>query len=191
MENKNNEELEKLVIELRNKGLNYNEIKKQVEISEDELKTICRKYKMNNSNFYRKPSEDEIKRMQELYDECGSCIKVAKIIGWSKPTVLKYIKTKDKLTREENKEKRKKDNVKNVVNWRKDKKEKLVAYKGGKCEKCGYDKCITALNFHHLDPEKKEFSISSSSFSYEKLLKEVDKCILLCANCHKEIHEEE
>lgn len=70
-------------------------------------------------------------------------------------------------------------------------KEELVKYKGGKCERCGYDKCINALEFHHLDPSEKEFSISKYSvLSIEKLKKEVDKCVLVCANCHREIHFE-
>lgn len=68
-------------------------------------------------------------------------------------------------------------------------KEKLVEYKGGKCQICGYNKCLDALEFHHTDKETKEFNISSPNFkSFKKLLSESDKCILLCSNCHKEIH---
>lgn len=68
-------------------------------------------------------------------------------------------------------------------------KEKLVEYKGGKCEICGYDKCITALDFHHLNPNEKDFSLGSgSAIAFEKAKKEVDKCILVCSNCHREIH---
>lgn len=68
-------------------------------------------------------------------------------------------------------------------------KQELVEYKGGKCEICGYDKCIDALEFHHLDPNEKEFGISNGNIkSLEKLKKEADKCILLCANCHRELH---
>ena len=66
----------------------------------------------------------------------------------------------------------------------------LVEYKGGKCERCGYDKCIDALEFHHLDPTEKEITISGNIKSLKKLKKEVDKCILVCSNCHKEIHSE-
>lgn len=66
----------------------------------------------------------------------------------------------------------------------------LVAYKGGRCERCGYNKCMDALQFHHLDPNKKDFALSKSTRSYEELKAEVDKCILLCANCHAEIHYE-
>ena len=66
-----------------------------------------------------------------------------------------------------------------------------VNYKGGKCEHCNYDKCISALEFHHLDKNKKEFSISHRrSYSFdEDIVKELDKCILLCANCHREEHD--
>lgn len=68
-----------------------------------------------------------------------------------------------------------------------------VEYKGGCCEKCGYDKCIAALEFHHLDPSKKDFSISQdgSTRSFEKIKIELDKCIMVCANCHREIHDKQ
>lgn len=65
----------------------------------------------------------------------------------------------------------------------------LVEYKGGSCSICGYDKCLSALDFHHLDPSKKDFHISSKkAYSLKKLKPELDKCILVCANCHREIH---
>lgn len=79
---------------------------------------------------------------------------------------------------------------KKVIDWRIRKKEILVEYKGGKCEVCGYEKCIKALEFHHLNPEEKDFTISGKSYSLEKLKNEVDKCILVCSNCHSEIHED-
>lgn len=50
---------------------------------------------------------------------------------------------------------------------------------------------MSAMEFHHINPLEKDFSISSNiNMSYEKIKKELDKCILLCANCHREIHEE-
>lgn len=72
-------------------------------------------------------------------------------------------------------------------------KHKLIQYKGGKCQKCGYDKCEGALQFHHRDPKEKEFTLSqvnlnNTNFSIDIMYKEVDKCDLLCANCHAEIH---
>lgn len=70
-------------------------------------------------------------------------------------------------------------------------KAELVALKGGKCEKCGYDRYMGALEFHHLDPSKKDFSIGDYKNSHlEKMKKEVEKCILVCANCHREIHNQ-
>ncbi len=64
-------------------------------------------------------------------------------------------------------------------------------YKGGECQICGYKKCSRALSFHHLNPKKKDFTISAKGLtrSWAKLQEEIDKCILLCANCHMEVHE--
>ncbi|QTO46333.1 hypothetical protein [Burkholderia latens] len=69
-------------------------------------------------------------------------------------------------------------------------KEMAVEYKGGKCERCGYEKCLKALQFHHTDPSKKDFGIAESGHtrSFEKMKIELDKCLLLCANCHCEEH---
>lgn len=83
-------------------------------------------------------------------------------------------------------------NYRNLNNSRKRLKEKLVEYKGGKCEICGYDKCITALEFHHINPDEKDFGIGCKNvLSFEKCKKEVDKCMLVCSNCHREIHYKE
>jgi len=64
-------------------------------------------------------------------------------------------------------------------------------YKGNKCAICGYDKCPRALSFHHLDPKKKSFGISEKGLtrSWDKIKEELDKCILICSNCHMEVHE--
>lgn len=66
-------------------------------------------------------------------------------------------------------------------------KEKLVLLKGGGCSICGYSKFLGALEFHHLDPKQKEFRIAKI-YSWAKTFTELDKCILVCSNCHKEIH---
>lgn len=66
-------------------------------------------------------------------------------------------------------------------------KEQAIAHLGGKCQKCGYDACPAAFDFHHLDDREKDFDISSKQ-SWATLLPELDKCILLCANCHREAH---
>jgi hypothetical protein len=70
---------------------------------------------------------------------------------------------------------------------------KLLAfeYKGSKCERCDYDRCLSAMEFHHLDPQGKDFGISDKGYtrSWQKVKEELDKCIMVCANCHREIHE--
>lgn len=70
---------------------------------------------------------------------------------------------------------------------------KCIEYKGGKCQVCGYDKCLSALEFHHRDPSQKEFSFSkfrSQTFG-KRAIVELSKCDLLCANCHREVHTQE
>lgn len=70
-------------------------------------------------------------------------------------------------------------------------KQKCIDYKGGKCQICGYNKCNGALEFHHRNPSEKEFAISKFKTKRfcEETKKELDKCDLLCANCHREQHE--
>lgn len=67
----------------------------------------------------------------------------------------------------------------------------LVDHKGGACERCGYSKSLRALGFHHRDPSRKEFSIARANLnSLARLLREIEKCDLLCANCHMEIEDD-
>lgn len=67
----------------------------------------------------------------------------------------------------------------------------LIQQRGGKCERCGYDKNLSALEFHHIDPNTKEFTLDARTLerhSDEEINTEFNKCILLCANCHSEQH---
>lgn len=71
-------------------------------------------------------------------------------------------------------------------------KENMVASMGGCCQICKYNKCQSALEFHHVDPNEKDISFSkirANNKSWEKIEKELEKCILLCANCHREVHD--
>lgn len=74
--------------------------------------------------------------------------------------------------------------------YRKKVKEKAVQYKGGMCELCGYSKSIVALVFHHVNPILKDYELSGAWLckSWDKLVVELDKCQLLCFNCHHELH---
>lgn len=73
----------------------------------------------------------------------------------------------------------------------KDFKEVCLKYKGGSCIRCGYNKCNSALEFHHRDPFSKEFSIAGvrNKIFDDTIKAELDKCDLLCSNCHREEHE--
>lgn len=75
-----------------------------------------------------------------------------------------------------------------IKNQRKNK-IKAIEYKGGKCQICSYSRCTAALEFHHTDPSKKE-AINFKNRSFAKIKEEVDKCMLLCVNCHRETHSE-
>jgi len=65
-----------------------------------------------------------------------------------------------------------------------------IEHLGGKCIFCAYDRCSAALDFHHKDESTKEFGLSQDGLtrSWERTKKELDKCVLVCANCHREIH---
>jgi predicted metal-binding protein len=68
---------------------------------------------------------------------------------------------------------------------------KASALFGSKCLYCRYNKCLDALDFHHINEETKTFSLSANwHLSWDKIEKELEKCILICANCHREIHSE-
>lgn len=72
--------------------------------------------------------------------------------------------------------------------WR-DRKKKAIELMGGKCSKCGYCRNYAALEFHHLDPSQKDFDFNvGRRRSWNKLIVEIKKCVLLCSNCHKEEH---
>lgn len=80
--------------------------------------------------------------------------------------------------------------VEAVQRRRRKMKQMSVDYLGGKCNRCGYNKCIDALDFHHINPKEKDFNFSENGHcrSWERVKKELDKCELLCANCHREEH---
>ena len=114
---------------------------------------------------------------------CKICGKPFEIIdgGWTRKYCYKCSPHEDENM----------SHAKAIMIRRKAVKHTLVQEHGGKCEKCGYNKCEAALQFHHLDPTKKEFGLSVRGLNrdIDILRKEAEKCILLCANCHAEEHE--
>lgn len=82
-------------------------------------------------------------------------------------------------------------NSNGVKNWRKTTKIKIVQSMGGKCQICNYDKCYNALELHHINPSEKDIEfgkIIANPRKWEIIKEELNKCILLCCRCHREIH---
>lgn len=120
-------------------------------------------------------------KILELKQKGLSHNEVVKILGCAKSTVAYYCNDSYRL------ERNKAGRIAAVQ-----RKINAVEYKGGKCEICGYDECYKALHFHHTDPTKKDPNfvkmMDSKSANIEKIKPELDKCLLVCANCHIEIH---
>lgn len=101
-------------------------------------------------------------------------------------------KCNNKRAREWRKNNLERDN-KNARKWNQKFKQKCIDYKGGKCQVCGYNRCLAALDFHHINPNEKEFDIADRRISrspkkWKLIEKELNKCICVCRNCHQEIH---
>lgn len=167
------------IIKLRKKGKTYKEICKELNCAMSTVSYHCKLNKIGGHTD--RLTNDQKNELQKLYDEIGNLKKVAKLKGRAFETVRKYVVTKKRT--------KTKTSSESVIEWRKRTKLKLIEYKGGKCQVCEYNKCSRALEFHHLDPNEKDFGIGGKSLSFEKLKNEVDKCILVCSNCHSEIHE--
>lgn len=82
------------------------------------------------------------------------------------------------------------ENVAAVLDWRRRTKLRLIEAFGGKCGLCGYNRSVRNLAFHHLDPSMKEGGFGQyQSLAWAKVIIEVRKCVMLCANCHGEVHD--
>jgi predicted DNA-binding protein YlxM (UPF0122 family) len=167
------------IIKLRSEGKTYNEICDELNCALSTVSYHCKKNKLGG--YTDRLTDEQKNNLQKLYDEIGSLKKVAKLTGHAKETVRKHIIIKQNSIRITKSEA--------VISWRKRTKLRLIEYKGGECEICGYNKCASALHFHHLYTDEKDFGVSGKSLSFEKLKHEVDKCIMVCSNCHAEIHE--
>ena len=84
---------------------------------------------------------------------------------------------------------RREELIRAVAKRRRKIKNMSIKYKGGRCQICGYSKYQGALDLHHIDPARKDFSIGDKGYtrSWQKVKEELDKCVLVCANCHREI----
>lgn len=133
----------------------------------------CKKCANEYSKKYREKNKEKIAKRQKEYMESLSFR--------HKKNEYNKIYRKNEYVKKKNLEANRK--------WKMEEKKKAVEYKGGSCIKCGYNKCLTALEFHHVIPEEKDNY--NSHWTFERNKNELDKCILVCANCHREIHAKE
>ena len=182
--------LKEEILKLRREGKNYNEIVKILNCSKSTISYHCNNNDVGGnfvSEIREKLTEDVINELNEYYKEhtIKECMDKFNISKTSvvKHTVNKYRKLSD--------DELKIRNYRHLKYHRQKLKQSAIIYKGGCCERCGYDRCNSALEFHHLNPNEKDFGIGTYKvLSWDKLKNELDKCVMVCANCHREIHEE-
>jgi len=180
------EDIQDSVIDLRISGDIIRDIYEKIScsITIENIRLICRKNKLSHMD---RLSDSDIDKIRDEFKKVGMYKIVARKFNTTYDTVKKHTTDLDEFRIKKTKIITKSQAV---INWRRRTKIKLVEHKGGECEKCGYSKCIDALEFHHNDPSEKDFTISGKSWSFERLRNEVEKCIMVCSNCHKEIHYE-
>ena len=176
------------ILRLREEGKTYNQIVETLGCSKGIVSYHCANLEKPEIStrrlFHSIPTELEDK-ITELYCVEGMSSKeISEALNLDLKSLLSFVRIK----------KLKKDSesltgYSAVIRRYRRIKRLAVEYKGGKCSNCGYSKCLEALDFHHTEPSEKEFTISSSSKKSWQVIKvELDKCVCLCANCHREVH---
>ena len=160
--------------ELLNQGLSSNKIAKKYGVSGPCIREWMRKWNLS-SNF--QSIQDRHCYKTDTHKQCPCCGEIKPVEDFDKRpngNVFSYCRK-----------------CHNDLRYRAVKKIKLqlVLELGGCCSICGYNKNLSALEFHHLDPNEKDFTIANSpTINLDKIREEISKCILVCSNCHKEIH---
>jgi hypothetical protein len=136
-----------------------------------------------------KPVSEYFRYRKNYRGGCKSCnYKKNKEIRDSKTPQQRSVYWKKFWSKKENRDRKYKATKKRLERI----KQQSVDYLGGKCSVCGYGKCIKALEFHHKDPKIKEKSLNNGAINRRRSFlsnkKELDKCVLLCSNCHREAH---
>jgi hypothetical protein len=179
-----NKGLKKKILELRQKGESYNSIVEKLKCSKSLVSYHCKNEKINGGSS-DKIDDVTIGEIEKFYT-AHTITETAQKFDISRSTVLKYAPRKRIMLSIEERRVRSYSNVKV---HRQKMKAKGVEYKGGKCQNCGYEKSIWAMDFHHKSKNEKTFNISRySCLSWDRIRIELDKCILLCSNCHRELH---
>lgn len=176
------------ILILREEGFSYREIEKKLGCSRSIISYHCKKWSLNDIGLSKGNNAIDIKDEIKEYYKTHTREETAKKFNISKSSVGRYkINKNEKILSLID---RKKRNYIYVANFRQRLKNKCIEYKGGKCIICGYDKCNRSLDFHHRNSDEKDFEIGSSKIlNWNKIKIELDKCDLLCKNCHGELHE--
>lgn len=159
-------------------GKSQRQIAKDMKLSQTTVKYYIKKYSIekNESNLSKfELSKDEkqcprcksTKKLSEFYFQSYKKGRNSRHGSWCKDCMSKQ-----------------------VIDRQQRYKQEAIQYKGGKCIMCGYKTYQGALEFHHIDPTQKDFEISkfSKHTLSDESKKELDKCLLLCSNCHREEH---
>ena len=179
--------MKKKILKLRQDGLSYNKIQAILKCSKGTISKYCSTDETKKKSFRIFNSQADIDKLNK-YLETHTYTEASLFFNCSISTIKHYgkkyftYKTYNELL------------VSKRISTKKRRyitKQKCVDYKGGKCEICGYNKCLRSLDFHHIEEDKKDFQISSpnTKYRFEDMKNELDKCILVCKNCHGEIHE--
>lgn len=178
------------IIKLRKEGKSYNYIAKELGISKGVISYHCQNEKINDIGLRRNHTKltEADKEQINIFYQTSTLSKTSLHFDIPLSTLKKIVnKKRIKLSDEEIKNR----NYNKVKSRRQKLKKQAVEYMGSKCQICGYDKCVWAFDFHHKNPNEKEFEIARYlTLSWEKIKVELEKCLMLCANCHRELHYE-
>jgi hypothetical protein len=145
------------------------------------IRNLCKRQYCLDCSPFGKHNTANLTKSVSLEKQCGKCQKTKSISDFYKKSDRKNVSSYCKQCTTQL-------NIDRLRIF----KQTCVVYKGGKCERCGYDRYIGALDFHHIKPSEKDFCIAhrgNTKFD-ERIRKELDKCSLLCSNCHREIHND-
>ena len=165
--------------ELIEKKYTIRKIAKELNRSQGSIKHRLKKYKLKTHSDWCRVRKEQRREIVNGYKTCPKCHEKFSLI----PENF-YIKKSGKFHCWCKK-------CNDTITYQKqtERKKLCVEYKGGKCSICGYNRYIGSLDFHHVDPTKKEFNISRlRTYTWDILKLELDKCICVCKNCHGEIH---
>jgi DNA-binding CsgD family transcriptional regulator len=175
------------ILQLREEGLSYNQISEKLKCSKSVISYHCKRWSLTDIGLFKGKDVYSLRDEIKEYYKSHTKKETADFFGISESSVTRYKEYKREILDDSERKRRKSIYY---LSFRQKLKKRCIEYKGGKCIICGYDNCDRALDFHHRVPSEKDFEIASSKvLAWEKIKVELDKCDLVCKNCHAEIHD--